>query len=77
MISMTAIMRSGYHVLRMFPLLLLPLQLIGHKRRAANAFEDQLLQSGLSPYIARELAGAYKKANEDLMRTFRSPSTWT
>jgi hypothetical protein len=77
MISMTAIMRSGYHILRMFPLLLLPLQLKGHKRRAANAFEHQLLQSGLSPYIARELARAYEKANEDLMKTFRSLSTWT
>lgn len=77
MVSMTDIMRSGYYVLRMFPLLLLPLQLKGHVRRAANAFEDQLLQSGLSPDIARELARAYEKANEDLMKTFSSPSTWT
>ncbi len=76
MVSVTAVTRSAYYVLKLFPLLLLPLQMRTHLRRAADAFEDQLLQSGLSWDVARELARAYHEANEEVMRQFASPRLW-
>jgi len=72
MVSVKAIMQAGYHAIRMFPLLLLPLQLKGHARRATDAFEDELLRSGLSPGVARALAKAYEEANNEMMRQFAS-----
>lgn len=76
MVSMTAVMRSTYYVLRMFPLLLLPLQMRTHIRRAAGAFEDQLLQNGLDPEIAHVLADSFERANKEMIRQFTSPKTW-
>jgi len=77
MVSVTAIMRTCYYVLRMFPLLLLPLQMRTHLRRAAGAFEDQLLQSGLSQSVARELAKAYHEANKNMVSRIVSPRGWS
>jgi len=77
MVSVTAIMRAAYYVLKMFPLLLLPLQMRTRLHRAADAFEDQLLQSGLSQSVARELAKAYHKANKETISQITSPRSWT
>ena len=78
MVSVTAIIRSGYYLLRMIPSLLwLTINVrtrIGH---ITDAFEDQLIQSGLDRDISRELSKAYHDANKELVSLMTSPKSWT
>jgi len=77
MVSMRAMMRAGYHIVKMFPQLLwLPLEMRTHLRRGRDAFEDQLLQSGLDHSIARELAKTYYEANKEMISQITSPRSW-
>jgi hypothetical protein len=77
MVSMTAMMRAGYYIVKMFPQLLwLPLEMRTHLRRARDAFEDQLLQSGLNHSVARELAKTYHEANKEMISQITSPRSW-
>lgn len=78
MASITTIMRSGYYILRMLPQFVwLPVDMRTRLRRATDAFEDQLLQNGINPDVARELAETYHKANKNLVNQLTSPKTWT
>ena len=59
MASVTAVLRSGYYIATLFPLLLwMPVGTRLHLRRARKAFEDELLKSGLEPTAAHHLATA-------------------
>ena len=78
MASFTAIMRSGYYIVRMFPSLLwTPMAMRRHLGRATDAFENQLLQSGIDRKVARELAETYRQTNKELISQLASPRSWS
>ncbi len=78
MVSITAMVRSGYYVLKILPSLLwLPVSVrttIGH---ITDVFEAQLIQSGLDSDVSRQVAEAYRKANKRLISQMTSPKSWT
>jgi len=77
MASITAIMRSGYYILRMLPhLVWLRVDMRARLRQATGAFEEQLLQSGLSQDIAHELAESYRGTNKHMIGQMTSPRFW-
>jgi hypothetical protein len=77
MVSVTTILRSGYHIATILPLLLwIPVGTRLHLRRARKAFEDELLNSGLEPSAAHQLAGAFNDAFKDVIRQVTSPRNW-
>jgi hypothetical protein len=73
MVSVTTILRSGYYITTLLPLLLLiPLRTRFHLRRATKAFEDELLKNGLEPNAAHQLATAFNNAYKDVIRQVTS-----
>jgi hypothetical protein len=77
MASFTAIIRSGYYVIRMFPSLMwAPINMRRHLGRATDAFENQLLQSGINREVAQELAETYRHTNKELISQLTSPRSW-
>jgi len=77
MVSIRGTARAGYYIAKILPeLLWLPVQTRRHLRRATDAFEDQLVQSGLDGKVARELAETYHEANKHVISTMTSPKTW-
>jgi len=78
MASFTAIIRSGYYIIRMFPSLLwAPLNIRRHLGRATDAFENQLLQSGIDRKVAQELAETYRQTNKELISQLASLRSWS
>ena len=76
--SITTILRSGYYVTTLLPLLLwIPVGTRLHLRRATKTFEHELLSSGLEPSAAHQLATAFYHAYKDLIRQVASPRNWT
>jgi hypothetical protein len=77
MSTMTTIMRSGYYILRLVPILLwVPFGTRSQLNRATNAFENELLHSGMEPDAAHQLADAFKKSNKDMVKQLTSPRVW-
>jgi len=77
MVSLTTILRSGYYVATLLPLLLwLPLGTRRNLRRAKQVFERELLNSGLEPNIAHQLAAAFNDAYIDVIKQLTSPGNW-
>jgi len=77
MSTMTTIMRSGYYILRLLPVLVwVPFGTRSQLNRATNAFENELLQSGMEPNAAHQLADAFKKSNKDMVKQLTSPWAW-
>jgi hypothetical protein len=77
MSSMTTIMRSGYYILRMLPVLLwIPLGTWSQLNRATSAFEDELLHSGMEPNAAHQLANAFKNSNKRVLKQLTSFRIW-
>ncbi len=77
MVSVTGIARSGYYLLRMLPSFIwLPINVRTHIRHATNAFEEQLIESGLDQDISSQLAAAYHDANRELVSTVMSLKAW-
>lgn len=77
MVSVRGTVRAGYYVAKTLPgFLWLPVVMRRHLRRATDAFEDQLLQSGLDGKVARELAETYREANKRVISTMTSSRTW-
>jgi hypothetical protein len=78
MVSATNIMRSGYYLAKMLPVLLwVPISMRSHSRRAAHVFEKELVQSGLEPTVAHQLAEAFSKGNKGVIKKLTSLHTWT
>jgi hypothetical protein len=78
MVSVAAIVRSGYYVLKILPSLLwLPISVRTTIRHMTNVFEEQLIQSGLDHDVSRQLADAYREANRKLVSQMTSPRSWT
>jgi len=78
MVSVTAIARSGYSLLRMLPSLIwLPINVRTRIHHATDAFEIQLIESGLDRGVSRQLAAAYHQANRELVSSIMSPKAWT
>jgi len=78
MVSVAAIVRSGYYVLKILPSLLwLPINIRKNIRHMTGVFEEQLIQSGLDQDISRQLAKAYHDANKQLVSQITSPRSWT
>jgi hypothetical protein len=42
-----------------------------------DAFEDELIQSGLNHDVSRQLAKVYHDANKQLVSQIASPRSWT
>jgi len=77
MSTMTTIMRSGYYILRLLPVLAwVPFGTRSQLNRATNAFENELLHSGMEPDAAHQLADAFKKSNKDMVKQLTSPRVW-
>jgi hypothetical protein len=77
MVSATTILRSGYYIATMLPLLLwIPLGTRLHLRRATKAFEDELLNNGLEPSAAHQLGTAFNEAYKDAIGQVISPRNW-
>jgi len=77
MVSVTTILRSGYYIATMLPLLLwIPMGARLHMRRATKAFEDELLNNGLEPDAAHQLGTAFNQAYKDLIRQVIAPRSW-
>lgn len=77
MSTMTTIMRSGYYIVRLVPILLwVPFGTRSQLNRATNAFENELLHSGMEPDAAHQLADAFKKSNKDMVKQLTSPRVW-
>jgi hypothetical protein len=70
-------MRAGYYMAKMLPgFLWLPVEMRNHLRRATDAFEDQLVQSGVDVDTAHELAKTYHEANKQVISKITSPRAW-
>jgi hypothetical protein len=77
MTSVRATMRAGYYVAKILPKFLwLPVEMRKHLRRATDAFEDELRQSGVDPDTAHELAKTYHEANKQVISKITSPKAW-
>ena len=77
MASMMAILRSGYYIATLLPLLLwIPVSMRLHLRRAAKTFEHELLSGGLNPSVAHQLTTAFNYAQKDLISQLTSPRNW-
>lgn len=77
MLSVTVIIRSGYYILKMIPLLVwTPLSLRLHLRRATATFEDELLRNGLEPDAADQIANAFNKACKSAIEQATSLRSW-
>ena len=77
MVSVTTILRSGYHIAALLALLIsIPVRTRLHLRRATKAFEDELLKSGLEPSTAHQLATAFNDAYKDVIRQLTSLRNW-
>ena len=77
MVSVTVIIRSGYYILKMIPLLVwTPLSLRLHLRRATATFESELIRNGLEPAVASEIANAFDKACKSAMEQATSIRSW-
>jgi hypothetical protein len=77
MVSVTAIIRSGYYVLRMLPSLLwLPISIRKSIHHMTDVFEAQLIQSGLDQDVSRQLAKAYHEAHKELVGHMTSLRSW-
>jgi hypothetical protein len=48
-----------------------------HSRRATDAFEKELVQSGLEATVAHQLAEAFSKGNKGVIKKLTSLRTWT
>jgi hypothetical protein len=78
MVSATNIMRSGYYLAKLLPVLLwTPVSMRSDLRRATHAFEKELLDSGLESTVAHQLAEAFSKGNKSLVKKLTSLRTWT
>jgi len=77
MVSVTTIIRSGFYVARLLPLLWIPLATRLRLRRATSAFENELLNSGLEPAAAHQLANTFNKTYMNLIKQATSPRNWT
>jgi hypothetical protein len=78
MVSATNIVRSGYYLAKMLPVLLwVPISMRSHSHRATHAFEQELVQSGLEPTVAHQLADAFSKGNKGVIKKLSSLHTWT
>ena len=76
-VSIRGTARAGYYIAKMLPrFLLVPVEMRRHLQRATDAFEDQLVQSGLDGKVAQELAETYREANERVVSTMTSLKTW-
>jgi hypothetical protein len=77
MVSVTTIMRSGYYIATLFPILLwIPVGTRLHLRRATKTFEHELLSSGLDPSAAHQLTTAFNHAHKNLIKQVISPRSW-
>jgi len=77
MVSVTTILRSGYYVMTLLPLLLwIPVGTRLHLRRATKAFENELLNNGLEPNAAHQLGTAFNDAYKHVIRQVISPRSW-
>ena len=77
MVSVTKILRSGYYIATLLPLLLwIPLGTRRQLRRAKKAFEEELLDNGLEPNTAHQLATFFKDAYVDVIKQLTSPRNW-
>jgi hypothetical protein len=78
MVSATNVMRSGYYLAKMLPVLLwTPISMRSHSRRATDVFEKELLESGLEAAVAHQLAEAFSKGNKGVIKKLTSLRTWT
>jgi len=78
MVSATNVMRSGYYLAKMLPVLLwVPISMRSRSRRATHAFEKELVQSGLEPTVAHQLAEVFSKGNKGVIKKLSSLHTWT
>lgn len=77
MVSVTSVLRSGYYITTLLRLLVwMPVGTRLHLRRATKAFEDELINSGLEPSDAHQLATAFNNAYKDVIRQLTSPRSW-
>jgi hypothetical protein len=78
MVSATNIMRSGYYLAKLLPVLLwAPVSLRSYSHRVTHAFEKELLDSGLEPTVAHQLAEAFNKGNKNMIKKLTSLRAWT
>jgi hypothetical protein len=57
-------------------LLWVPVEMRLGLRRATEAFEDELLRSGLEPTTSRQIASTFNEAHKQLVKQLTSPQTW-
>ena len=77
MVSARTVLRSGYYIVALLPLLLwIPVGTRLHLRRATKAFESELLNNGLEPSAAHQLGTAFNAAYKDVIGQLISPRNW-
>jgi hypothetical protein len=77
MVSATTVLRSGYYIAKLLPLLLwVPVSTRLHLRRATKAFENELLNNDLEPSAAHQLGTAFNDAYKDVINQVISPRNW-